>query len=258
MRKILISVFFLLISVNTVFPQYTTLNAHSHNDYENISPFILAYENHFGSIEADIWAINGELYVAHNEKDILPARTLDSLYIRPAVRLFRQNGGMAWKDYSGTFQLLIDIKTPFEPALSLLVEKLKRYPDVFDPRNNKGAIRIVISGNRPEPSGFNSYPDFIYFDGLLDQNYSREQLKRIPLYSANFKSYSSWNGTGDIVDKEKIRIENVIDSVHSVKKKIRFWNAPDNSDVWSLFIEMGIDFINTDHIVRLSGFLNNH
>jgi len=258
MRKILILIFFLLISLATVYPQYSTLNAHSHNDYENDPPFMLAYENHFGSIEADIWAVNGELFVAHNVKDILPARTLDSLYIRPAVRLFRQNGGRAWKDSPGTFQLLIDIKTPFEPALSLLAKKLEKYPDVFDPRNNKGAIRIVISGNRPEPSGFNSYPDFIYFDGLLDQNYGRKQLKRIPLYSANFKSFSSWNGTGDIIDKEKIRIENVIDSVHSVKKKIRFWNAPDNADVWSLFIEMGIDYINTDHIVKLSGFLDNH
>lgn len=258
MRKILIAIFFLLISIITVYPQYSTLNAHSHNDYENDPPFILAYENHFGSIEADIWAINGELFVAHNVKDILPARTLDSLYIRPAVRLFRQNGGRAWKDSPGTFQLLIDIKTPFEPALSLLVKKLEKYPDVFNPRINKAAVRIVISGNRPEPLKFRSYPDYIFFDGLLNQKYSRKELKRIPLYSANFRNYSSWNGTGDIIEKEKIRMETIIDSVHTLRKKIRFWNTPDNINSWNTFMKMKVDFINTDHIIKLTEFLMNH
>jgi alkaline phosphatase len=43
----------------------------------------------------------------------------------------------------------------------------------------------------------------------------------IALYSANFKTYSSWNGEGDIIEKEKIQLENIIDSVHSQKKKIR-------------------------------------
>ena len=54
--------------------------------------------NHFGSIEADIWAVKEDIYVAHYEKDILPLRTLDSLYIQPIVRIFRQNKGKAWKD----------------------------------------------------------------------------------------------------------------------------------------------------------------
>ena len=258
MIKILIPIIFLSVSLTTVYSQYSTLNAHSHNDYENNPPFMLAYNNHFGSIEADIWAVNGELFVAHYEKEILPGRTLDSLYIKPAVWLFRQNGGKAWSDNSGAFQLLIDIKTPFEPALSLLVKKLENYPDVFNPRKNKGAIRIVISGNRPEPSVFSSYPDFIFFDGLLNRKYKRRELKRIPLYSENFRNYSSWNGTGEIIDSEKVRIQNLVDSVHSIKRKIRFWNSPDNSDAWDVFIEMGIDYINTDHIVRLAEFFDNY
>lgn len=235
--------------------QYTTLNAHSHNDYENNPPFMLAYDNHFGSIEADIWAINSELFVAHYEKEILPSRTLDSLYIQPIVRIFRQNEGSAWKDNPKTFQLLIDLKTTVEPTLSLLMEKLKQYPDVFNPGINKNAVRIVITGNRPEPAEFKNYPDFIFFDGNPDQEYSKKQLKRVALYSANFKIFCSWNGAGDIIGKEKIRLEGIIDSVHSVKKKIRFWNAPDGANSWNTFMKMKIDFINTDHIRELADHL---
>jgi len=88
-------------------------------------------------------------------------------------------------------------------------------------------------------------------------DYSKKQLKRIALYSENFRSYSSWNGVDMIDAKEKARLETIIDSVHSVKRKIRFWNTPDNADAWRLFIEMRIDYLNTDHIAGLSDFLTN-
>lgn len=257
MKKFIVPFLILISLPNQVYAQYSALNAHSHNDYENDPPFMLAYDNHFGSIEADIWAINGELFVAHYEKEILSSRTLDSLYIQPIVRIFRQNGGRAWKDNPKTFQLLIDLKTAVEPTLSLLIKKVIQYPDVFNPGINKNAVRIVITGNRPEPAEFKNYPGFIFFDGNLDQEYSKKQLKRVALYSANFKIFCSWNGTGDIVGKEKIRLESIIDSVHSVKKKIRFWNAPDDINSWNTFMKMKIDFINTDHIRELADHLRH-
>jgi alkaline phosphatase len=235
--------------------QYSTLNAHSHNDYANVTPFRLAYNNHFGSIEADIWAVDSNLFVAHNRADIKPDRTLDALYIEPVVKLFTENKGQAWSDQQSTFQLLIDLKTPVEPTLSLLVEKLKKYPEVFDPKVNVNAVRIVITGNRPDPSDFHYYPEFIFFDGILKMKYDEKQLKRVALYSENLRNIISWNGVGEINEKEKIRLQSVIDSVHSIDKKIRFWNAPDNINAWSTLINMRSDYINTDQIVKLSEYL---
>lgn len=256
MKKILITVFVLISALSSLRSQYSTLNAHSHNDYENEIPFRLAYNNHFGSIEADIWVVEGDLYVAHYIKEIHPGRTLDSLYINPIVRTFRENKGKVWKDNASTFQLLIDLKTSVAQTLHLLVEKLEQYPDVFNPRKNKNAIRIVITGNRPEPSEFRNYPEFVFFDGNLEREYDKKQLKRIALYSENFKTFSTWNGRGDIIEEERIRLQNAIDSAHSMKKKIRFWNSPDNPEAWNTFMVMGIDFINTDHIVELADYLN--
>lgn len=257
MKKITIALLLLIGVLASVNAQYSTLNAHSHNDYANEIPFWLAYNNHFGSIETDIWAVKGELYVGHNSSDIKPERTLDILYIQPIVKTIRQNKGKAWKDYPATFQLLIDLKTTVEPTLSLLVEKLKKYPDVFDPDVNENAIHIVITGNRPEPSAFSNYPDFIYIDGLLDMRYNDQQLKRVALYSENLKKFTLWNGEGEFIGKDKIRLQNVIDSVHALNMKIRFWNAPDDINAWKTFMNMRIDFINTDRIIKLSQYLNN-
>jgi alkaline phosphatase len=255
MKKLLQLILLLFCILTPTKAQYSTLNAHSHNDYANDIPFWLAYNNHFGSIEADIWAVNGDLFVAHNSEDIKPEKTLDILYIQPIVKLFRQNKGNAWNDNSSTFQLLIDLKTTVEPTLSLLVEKLRKYPEVFDPKTNEHAVRIVITGNRPLPEGFSGYPEFIFFDGLLNLKYSDDQLKRVPLYSENIKKFSLWNGDAAIIEKERIRLTQITDSVHSINKKIRFWNCPDNENAWKTYIEIGIDYLNTDHIIKLTEFL---
>ena len=255
MKKILLVVLLLGTISDPVHAQYTTLNAHSHNDYENDIPFRLAYDNQFGSIEADIWAVNGELYVAHYQADIKSERTLDGLYLKPVAEIFSQNGGRAWKNNPATFQLLIDLKTPVELTLSILIEKLKNYPGVFDPDVNPNAVRIVLSGNRPEPADFNKYPAFIFYDGLLDRKYDVELLKKVPLFSENLRKFTSWNGEGDIIDKEKMRIQGVIDSIHGLNNKIRFWNAPDNPNAWEILMKMGVDYINTDKITELSGYL---
>lgn len=257
MCKDLLLIFILqLIRLLPADAQYTTLNAHSHNDYANEIPFFLAYNNHFGSIEVDIFYEKGDLFVAHSKSDIKPGRSLDSMYIQPIVKLFRTNKGKAWPDNKSTFQLLIDLKTMVEPTLSALVEKLKKYPDVFDPSVNELAVRIVITGNRPEPTAFSEYPEFIFFDGILNQKYDDQQLKRVALYSENLKKFTSWNGTGDLVENDKTKLQSLIDSVHATGKKIRFWNAPDNINSWNVLVSMKCDYINTDQIVKLSEYLN--
>jgi alkaline phosphatase len=238
--------------------QYTTINAHSHNDYSQDTPFFLAYNAHFGSIEADIWAVDGELLVAHSKAEITAARSLDALYLLPIVKLFRENGQKAWSYHPSTFQLMIDLKTSVEPTLSLLVEKLKKYPDVFDPEVNKNAIRIVITGNRPAPADFKNYPLLISFDGNIKLKYDAQQLRRIALYSENLKDFTLWDGKSAIPEKEETRLAQIIDSVHGLNKGIRFWNAPDDTNAWETLMNLKVDYINTDHIQALSVYLESH
>ncbi len=233
-------------------------NVHSHNDYQQKNPFFEAYSHHAGSIEADIWKIKGDLFVAHENDQINPQKTLDAMYIQPIVNLYRQNKGKAWSDYSGSFQLLIEIKSGVEPTLGLLVAKLQKYPDVFDHSVNKNAVLVTITGNCPSPALFSTYPDFIHFDGKLSLKYDEPQRSRIALFSDNLGHFTSWKGIGNIPENEQKKIQHIIDSVHALNVKIRFWNAPDNPNAWQTLMNLKVDYINTDHIQEMNDFLNRN
>src|SRR5690625_6970792 len=67
---LLFSVLFIFCSGLSAQKVYTSANVHSHNDYEQELPFYQAYARGFGSIEADLWMVDDELYVAHDQSEI--------------------------------------------------------------------------------------------------------------------------------------------------------------------------------------------
>jgi alkaline phosphatase len=77
---------------------YTMENGHSHNDYEHVFPFYDAYARHFGSIEADLWAVRDILFVAHNRNQITSNRTFQKLYLDPLISHLRANKGKPYKN----------------------------------------------------------------------------------------------------------------------------------------------------------------
>src|ERR1044072_6101637 len=90
---------------------YTTANAHSHNDYEQRVPLTTAYNEMFGSIEADIFWQNGELLVAHKKEELVTHRTLEDLYLKPLKAYVEKNKGYIYADTSRSLQFMIDLKT---------------------------------------------------------------------------------------------------------------------------------------------------
>ncbi|GAB3986117.1 hypothetical protein GCM10028807_02840 [Spirosoma daeguense] len=232
---------------------YSTAQAHSHNDYEQTIPFWQAYDQQFGSIEADIYARDGKLYVAHDSVSITSERTLEALYIKPMVDKVRANKGKIYAGAKHELQWLIDLKSPARLALPLLVQALNAYPDVF---GEKAPVNVVISGNVPSPDQFATYPIWIQFDGRPDVTYTPDQLAHVGLISQDFARYTRWNGKGLIVKKERSKIQDVIRQVHQQGKKIRFWATPDNINTWKTLMNLGADFINTDQIAPLGEFLS--
>src|SRR5690349_308307 len=73
-------------------------HAHAHNDYEHARPLFDALDRGFCSVEADIWLVDGALLVAHDKKDLKPARTLQSLYLDPLRERTKSNGGRVYPD----------------------------------------------------------------------------------------------------------------------------------------------------------------
>jgi alkaline phosphatase len=224
---------------------------HSHNDYEQPFPFYTAYRYQFESIEADIFLENGQLLVAHTDKELEPERTLDKLYLHPVDSIFKKNNGLIYMGQNKRLQLLIDCKTEPYSTLNALIDLLKKYPDITSSTN----IKLVITGERPAAEDYSKYPSYIFFDGRPDEHYSKAALQKVALISVGFSQYSQWNGYSILAPQEQEKLQQLIAEAGKLNKPFRFWGCPDTVVAWELFMKMGIAFINTDHIEQLSDFM---
>lgn len=228
--------------------RYSTANAHAHNDYLNTSPFHLAYNHRFGSIEADVFPVNGTLLVAHSKRELQPARTLTALYLQPLQAALAAGS-------THNVRLLVDIKENYKVALPLLVEALRPLQPYLSTAGTAGRVTVLISGNRPPPAEYKDYPAYILFDNDLRQPHTPEQWARVGLVSLPFTQLSAWKGGGRPPRADRQRLRHTIDSVHAAGKPIRFWAAPDTPESWKWQMKWGADLIGTDRITALDRYL---
>jgi len=243
MRSLFFTCLSLIVSfVNAQNNNYTTSNAHSHNDYEQQRPFYAAFETGFGSIEADIHLVNGKVLVAHDAKNIDDKKTIESLYLIPLSNI---------EKIKKPLQLLIDIKTDARSTLDSLISILIRYPKIIQNNN----IKIVISGNRPDEREYTNYPSYIWFDGRLEKKYTTEQLSKIALLSDDYGRFTMWKKTWPMLNSDREKIVSAIENAHTLKKPVRLWGSPDFPSAWDEMIKLKVDYINTDKIEELASYL---
>jgi alkaline phosphatase len=228
---------------------YTVADAHSHNDYKNNIPFYRAYEKGFGSIEADCYAVKGQLMVAHDKKEIDAKRSLKALYIDPLIEKFK-------RDPQRHLRLLIEIKEDHKAVLPLVIKEFKPLEQYFAYEGHPGRLSIVMTGAVPPAAEMTNYPAWISFDVDHMDGFTPEQWKKVGLVSFPFGKYMHWNGKGVLNNEEIARIKGGIDSVHNAGKKIRFWETPDTKSSWLALIRLGVDVIGTDKIEELGDFLD--
>lgn len=245
----------LIVCLPTPLKGYQTYNnCHSHNDYQREYPFYEAFIEGFASIEADVFLVEGELYVAHDRENISPERTLRRMYLEPVNREMILGKGSCYGNGRSP-QLLIDLKTDYRETLPVLVRMLEKYRECFDTQANPSAVKVIVSGNMPPPEEFESYSSLLFFDGRPGVDYSAGQLQRLAMVSASYSDFSKWSGKGRISAKDIEKITAFIDMAHGMGLKARFWGCPDNPEAWGKFIELGLDFINTDRPAELAAFL---
>lgn len=214
---------------------------HSHNDYVRKEPFFEAFYAGCASIEADIHLKDGQLYVAHDEKSIKPSFTFSTLYLEPLSKICKQK---RFKNYN--IQILIDLKTAAEPTLKTLVNEIEKYPELIERKKSRMKISFVISGNRPKPEKYKNFPDYITFDFQELEYLDQIDKDKVALVSFSFQKFSKWYGNGIFSEEDKTKISAVVNKVHSLNQRIRFWGTPDTEKAWQIFSELGIDYINTD------------
>lgn len=224
---------------------------HSHNDYFRTAPFYEAYSQKAESIECDMYLVGNTFLVGHDRDKLTPERTFEELYLEPIIRVFRLNGGCAWKDEpERPIQLMIDVKSADKQAfMKALVKRLRRHRDVFDPSVNPHACKVVITGYFPHEEGCGAYPDYIFYDyGRTEDELTQEQLSHVLMFSPCFRTFSKWDGKTPNPDLSAICEQ--IARAHALGKPIRFWAVPDTRLAWETLRALGVDFTNTDSPAR--------
>ena len=234
--------------------RYTVANTHSHNDYEQSTPFWMAWQEQFGSIEADIWLVNGIILVGHDTNEIKAGRTLEEYYIKPLLACVEKNNGHPYGDTARKLQILIDVKEDSVKALAALIALLDKYPAL----ERTPGITWVISGDRPAARLYPTYPPFIAFDGVLHNHYTPAELSRIAMMSDDLHYYTRWDKTAGIPDTARHTLIAAVRSAHQLHLPVRFWDAPDFPAAWSQLKAVQVDYINTDHIRELSAWLRKN
>jgi hypothetical protein len=241
------------------------VHAHAHNDYLHARPLLDALDHGFGSVEADIHLIGGQLLVAHDQKEAearagSTAHTLQALYLDPLRARAEANGGRIYPGLP-SLRLLIDLKEkPPGPEYAALLDVLKRYRSILTTWDAAGehvrAVTVIITGNHTHAMISRDPVRYCASDGILP-DLDRPNLPPdvCPLISSDWKKTFHWDGTGLMPEAERALLRRLVEKAHQQHRQIRFWDAPDNAAAWAELRAAGVDWINTDDLAGLQAFL---
>ncbi|WP_030214469.1 phosphatidylinositol-specific phospholipase C/glycerophosphodiester phosphodiesterase family protein [Streptomyces sp. NRRL WC-3626] len=242
--------------------------AHAHNDYEHPRPLLDALDHRFGSVEADIYLVDGQLLVAHDPVDLDPSRTLRSLYLDPLAARVRANRGSVYRGYHEPLQLLVDIKTEGAAAYLELDRQLRRYGHLFTTcahgRVLPGAVTVVVSGDRAaRPPMEAQRVRRAFYDGRLTDLGTTAPASFVPLISDNWTLSFSWQGVGAFPEAERRKLRAIVGTAHTRGQRVRFWATPDlpgpaRDALWGELVAADVDHLNTDDLAGLEAFLDAH
>jgi hypothetical protein len=220
---------------------------HSHNDYERAQPLMEAQRELFCSVEADVWLTDGKLLVAHEQKEIRPDRTLQSLYLEPLAAQLRTKRP-EWRKAKGDFFLMIDIKSSALPTYHAVEEALEPYREILttwkEGKRRNGYVTVVLSGNRPIEHVLRQKSRLVALDGRLQNLHSNAPSREFLWISDSYQKYdpqrSGWS------ESIAARIRQDAKAATDQGRIFRIWAAPDNPDSWRRQVEAGVTMINTD------------
>ncbi|MDR3695253.1 phosphatidylinositol-specific phospholipase C/glycerophosphodiester phosphodiesterase family protein [Mucilaginibacter sp.] len=254
----------LLFTLQSVQAQFIPLiNGFAHNDYRHRHPLFDALDNGYTNIEADVFLRRGKLIVAHIDPYFKRHRTLEALYLKPLADRIAGNKGQVYSGFNTPVILMIDIKTGSDStysALMVLLEKYKNILSVYDHGSlHQGAVTVVLSGHKPYQmiqSEQNRY-------AFIDEDLRRASLdtlgaKVYQMASCKYSKLLKWDGKGKMPDDEQKKLCSYVAIAHKYGEKVRLWASPENKEVWTELLKCGVDLINTDKLVTLKNFLNDH
>lgn len=233
----------------------STHRGHAHNDYEHPRPLQDALDNHFRSVEADVWLVGGQIQVSHY--GLFYSGSLKDLYLDPLQQKVNSLGSV--QGDQKPFLLWLDIKDENPELPQKLQELLANYPMLtryVAHQKTEGPVSIVLTGRGSAKRRYieKFTTRFACRDNLRltegDPNFEEGWC----WYSLHWPDYIAWDGNSQITEDQKLKLQSLVKLVHSKHRKVRFWDAPDNEAAWNATEVAGADLIHTDQLDAMRSF----
>ncbi|KAH8878743.1 hypothetical protein GQ53DRAFT_857600 [Thozetella sp. PMI_491] len=269
--------------LETVLP----IPCHSHNDYWRKRPLWSALATGCISVEADVWLVDGEIYVGHSRLELREDRTLAEMYINPLIDILGQRNqsvGMATvlerdprpfslgifpQDPQQSLVLLVDFKTEGR-ALWAAVEKAlqplreREWLTVWDGQSRvEGPVTVVASGNAPFDVIVSNteYRDIFYDAPLEALEASEDKTKNTFKYNQSNSYYASagmLQSFGPVIMNtlRNSQIELVRGQIKQARLRglvPRYWGTPRwprrlRDSIWKILFKEGTGVLNVDDL----------
>ncbi|KAF2424842.1 hypothetical protein EJ08DRAFT_672221 [Tothia fuscella] len=253
-------------------------NIHSHNDYDRDVPLFRALSFGCTGVEADIWLENGDLQVGHTQRNLRPARTLQSLYLNPLMNILSSqnmqnpNVNKSSVPLIGVFNrkpqqsliLMLDFKSDPSQSFPLVVGQLNVFRDAgylthWDGTHLiNGPITIVASGLASKRIDLVQASNHtIFLDApLIDLSQSDSPYNSSNSFYASAPLAMAIGGAvplSGLDAEQKKRVETLVKTAQDKGLKSRFWATTAwpiglRDRVWKQLVRRNVGMLNVDDV----------
>ena len=240
-----------IIPMDSVIAGELHIHAHAHNDYEHERPLFDALKNQFYSVEADIWLVNSEIMVSHDQGNY--KGSLKELYLDPLQAQVNEKGSVHGD--GKPFYLWIDIKdsrAELRPVLHHLLEQYAMLSVFTQSEVKENPVTVILTGDRKSKEAFiQEYP---VSHACRDSNtYSPDDPPantKWLWYAVNWRNVMGEAGRTEFTPEQRENVQQMVDDIHGKGRKIRFYSLG-NRILQQTALETGIGLINTDQAGKL-------
>ncbi|CAK3938805.1 altered inheritance of mitochondria 6 homolog ARB_06966-like [Lecanosticta acicola] len=257
---------------------------HSHNDYWRPIPFYSALSVGATSVEADVWLVNGTLYVGHEISALKKERTFDSLYIQPILSTVRAENpnttfvtsptknGVYDTNSGQTLYLFVDVKTDGATTWPAVVKALQplRSAGYLTTVNGtegvtSGPVTVIGTGNTPLNQVQGVTPRDYFYDApipTLNSSFSNITASVSPIASTDF-AVQFGNVRNETFNATQMALLNAqVKTAHDKGIMVRYWDQPGwpvgtRNAVWRTLWNAGVDLLNVDDLEGAANFWQN-
>jgi len=233
---------------------------YAHNDYLHERPLLDALESGYVNIEADVFLKHNQLIVAHWFPLFKENRTLEHLYLAPLFKYVTDHNERGFFKTYPPITLHIDIKSSPNETYLALRPLLERYRSILSSCESgifkQGKVNIVITGRKPEALIRSEKIRLVMMDECSISPIPQNGSHMYAMSSCRYSRVINWRGDGPLSAKDRLRLRQFAMIAHQQGKKARLWASPENDEVRKELIDCGFDYITTDKLTELKGFLS--